>query len=177
MCNFLSAIYTRTGDLLTRPDLTDSHSDLLDIFNLREDGEFIQNCAKLELKPPEPSGADITDVSTWTFRIDEREAPQWMDVERAGRLMRDNAASMIITDKRKTLWEGAWVICGEGSVSGVRGVTRIIRLQDSAQVGNVWDSAQVGDVGDSAQVGNVWGSARVGIIGPKATVAGKIGPR
>jgi len=32
MCHFLSALVTRTGEVLTLPEYTDSHEDLVDHF-------------------------------------------------------------------------------------------------------------------------------------------------
>jgi hypothetical protein len=163
MCHFFSALYMRNGDLLARPDLTDSHADLLEIFGIKEDGEFTQHYAKLELTPPE-NGDGIEDVANWKFTVDERKAPDWMDVERAERLMRERAARMIVTDKRKVAWDGAWVLCGSGGFETVKGVARIVRMYGTSQVGEMYDTSQVVAMCDASQVVAMCDASKVGAM-------------
>lgn len=58
MCNFLSAVVLRNGDVLTHPML-DSHSDLVRYYKLPDTRVYHQHFAKVELTP-----VDWLDVST-----------------------------------------------------------------------------------------------------------------
>src|SRR5574343_276120 len=73
MCNFLSAIVKKNGDVLWHPNL-DSHSDLIIYHKLRDD-RFRNNFAKVELTP----GDNPLDPTTWQWKIDEPTRPEWMD--------------------------------------------------------------------------------------------------
>ena len=73
MCNFLSAIVLRNGDVLTHPML-DSHSDLVAYYALPDTTAHHQHFAKVELTP-----VDWLDPTTWRFRLDEETAPSWWE--------------------------------------------------------------------------------------------------
>jgi hypothetical protein len=186
MCEFLSVLVVRNGDVRHHPML-DSHSDLIAYFNLPDDRPYHQHFAKAELTP-----RDWLDPDTWTWRIDEETRPSWLDDVEAGaeKKTRAIARRMILTDVTripKLIVDGCWIVGGKAVVRDVRG-GRIIRVQDtarletlrgsaqvtdvggSAQVTDVGDSAQVTDVGDSAQVTDVWGSAQVTDVGDSARV-------
>ncbi len=59
MCNFLSALGLRNGDVLTHPML-DSHSDLVRYFKLHDNTAYLDRFAKVELTPR--GSATITNV-------------------------------------------------------------------------------------------------------------------
>jgi len=158
MCQFLSVLILRNGDVLHHPML-DSHADLVAYFKL-PDTQVHQHFAKAELTPK-----DWLDPSTWAWRIDEESRPGWLDdvEQQAEAKARVIAARMIITEAvipPRLIVEGCWIVGGNGIVRDVRG-GRILRVQDSAQVRGVWGSAQVHGVRDSAQVRGVWDSAQV----------------
>lgn len=69
MCNFLSALVLKNGDVLTHPML-DSHSDLVRWFKI-PDAQAHQHFAKVELTPT----TDWLDPQTWAFRLDEATVP------------------------------------------------------------------------------------------------------
>lgn len=71
MCQFLSAVILRNGDVLTHPML-DSHTDLIRYYKLPDTTAYHQHFAKVELTP-----VDWMDPATWTFRLDEDTAPSW----------------------------------------------------------------------------------------------------
>jgi hypothetical protein len=75
VCNFLSAIVLKNGDVLHSP-LLDSHSELVTLFKLPDTSAHHQHFAKVELTPP--AGWDgWADVSKWDFRLDEPTQPGW----------------------------------------------------------------------------------------------------
>ena len=184
MCNFLSVIVLKNGDVLHHPML-DSHSDLVAYFNLPDTSAHHQHFAKAELVPQ-----DWLDPDTWAWQIDEPTRPGWLDDVDGSAEARTRAIArkMILTEHTpipRLIVDGCWIVGGKGVVRDVRG-GRIIRVQDSGQVGEVRDSGrvgvvrgsgQVGVVRDSGRVGVVWGSGQVGVVGSDAIVNGTKGPR
>ena len=75
MCQFLSAIVLKNGDVLHSP-LLDSHSDLVTLFGLPDTHLHHQHFAKVELAPP-ADWIGWEDLSKWTFRLDEGTVPGW----------------------------------------------------------------------------------------------------
>lgn len=155
ICNFLSVLVLKNGDVLHHPML-DSHADLIAYFNLPDTSAHHQHFAKAELTPK-----DWLEPDTWLWRIDEETRPGWLDdVEaQAEKKTRSLVRRMILTDNSKLpklIVDGCWIVGGKAMIRDVRG-GRIVRVQDSAQVS---------DVGDSARVSDVWGSAQVSGVGP-----------
>ena len=97
MCNFLSAIFTRSGKLICEPLYTDSHSELLEWAGIeeRETTAPVQQFVRLELLPPSKA-ADWLEVENWESRIDDHEIPEWFD--RAKRFDAFEQMREIITD-------------------------------------------------------------------------------
>ena len=125
MCNFLSAIVLRNGDVLSHPML-DSHSDLVQHFKLPDTRQHHQHFAKVELTPT----GDWLDVSLWNFRLDEETVPGWWaDVAvQAEATLRARADKMILkTGEHSLLVDGCWVIGGDAVVRDVR-AARIARV-------------------------------------------------
>ena len=146
MCQFLSAIVLKNGDVLTHPML-DSHSDLVTYYRLPDTTAYHQHFAKVELTP-----VDWMDPATWRFRLDEDTAPGWWaDVaERVEATLRARADKMILrTGETRLIVEGCWIVGGDAVVCDVR-AGRLLRVADSAQIHGVWDSAQIHDVGYGA---------------------------
>ena len=159
MCNFLSAIVLKNGDVLTHPML-DSHSDLVTYFQLPDTTAHHQHFAKVELTP-----TDWLDASTWRFRLDEATAPGWWDDVKtsAESTLRARAQAMVITGGEKQLIvDGCWIVGGDAVVRDVR-AGRILGVWGSAQIHGVWDSAQIHDVRGSAQIHGVWDSAQLDV--------------
>ena len=113
MCEFLSAIYTRTGAFYCIPEETNSHSDIIKKFQLRE-GANSENFVRLELTPQA-----WADVSTWRFKLDEKNAPSWWDEKKedAESAIRAKAQSHII-DKPVDECANRFVILVEGGKIG-----------------------------------------------------------
>jgi len=166
MCNFLSALVLRNGDVLTHPML-DSHSDLVRYFKLPDTTAYITRFAKVELVP-----VDWADAATWTWRVDEAEPPMWLEevAEKAEAALRARAAKMILKDGAHDLIvDGCWIVAGTATVRDVR-AGRIVRVQDSATISGVRGSATISgvrgsatisDVRDSATISDVWDSAQL----------------
>jgi len=124
MCNFLSAVVLRNGDVLTHP-LLDSHSDLVRYYQLPDVTAYHQHFAKVELTP-----VDWLDVATWRFRLDEETEPSWWTDVATGveATLRERAARMILASGRKDLvLEGCWILAGDAVIEDFRG-GRVVRM-------------------------------------------------
>ena len=153
MCQFLSAIVLKNGDVLHHPML-DSHADLVMYFKLPDTNAYIQHFAKVELRP-----VDWMDVSTWKWIVDEPTKPKWWTeiAATAEATLRAIAARMILRDGEHALiLDGCWIVGGKAKIRDIRS-GRIVRVQDSATLSDVRGSAQVSNVGGSAQVSHVGG--------------------
>ena len=168
MCNFMSVLVLKDGSVRHHPML-DSHSDLVRYFKLPDTDAFVHHFAKAELTPT----TDWTDASTWAWRIDEDVRPVWLtdDVEHAAEAAaRAIAQRMVLKDVDHTLIvDGCWIVAGRSKIRDVRS-GRIVRVQDSASIRNVWGSASISNVQDSASIRDVWGSASISNVEGSASI-------
>jgi hypothetical protein len=168
MCNFLSAIVLRNGDVLSAPELTDAHSELIEYFGLAEvSNSECSHFAKVEFTP---SGA-LWEADKYALSVDEPTAPIWWDEVKDGveSKLRSQIERMIVRDHRRLLLGGCWIVCGEANVGNAKNGT-LKAVSDSARVGSVSGSARVDSVSGSARVGSVLDSARVGSVSGSARV-------
>ena len=155
MCNFLSALVLRNGDVLHHPML-DSHSDLVRHFEVPDTREHHQHFAKVELTPV----GDWLDVSLWEFRLDEETAPGWWgDVKGSAEArLRSIAEQMILkTGEHSLLIDGCWVIGGDAVVRDVR----------AARIAGVWGGTITNVWGGT--ITNVWGGTITNVSGGTIT--------
>jgi hypothetical protein len=169
MCNFLSVLILKNGDVLHHPML-DSHSDLVTYFKLPDTDVYIQHFAKAELVPD-----NWLDVATWHWRLDEETRPRWLTkaLERGAEdQTRRIAGRMLWVDgEHHLVVDGCWIVGGTAIVCDVR-AGRIVRVQDSAQIRGVEGSAQIHCVRDSAQIHGVRGSAQIHGVWGSAQIHG-----
>lgn len=158
MCNFLSAIVLRSGEILCDPEHTDSHEDLVAAHNLRDNGHG--GFVRIEFIPV---NEQFTDVSSYKLVLDEPDRPEWFDdalEERILESLRDRVRRMIVDDERTMLLGGCWIL----------GPNAIVKMVLSARIYCMLGSAKIGNVGGSAKIGNVRDNAQIGEKGPNATV-------
>jgi hypothetical protein len=179
MCNFLSAVVLRNGDVLTHPML-DSHSELIQRFKLPDTHAYHQHFAKVELTPV----GDWLDVSAWKFRLDEETAPGWWaDVaESVEAELRRRADKMILRDgEHRLIVDGCWIVGGDAKVRDVRS-GRIVRVSGGSitdvRGGSITDvsggsitdvsGGSITDVSGGSITG-VWGGSITGVSGGSIT--------
>jgi hypothetical protein len=115
MCKFFSAIGMKNGDILYKDGL-DSHSDLIDFFDLPDDREC-RHFVKLEFYPKAGMEHDIEEYS---FRIDEETAPIWTeDVVKSFEMKSRNAVSRMIVTNHARLISSESIIIGPGARIGM----------------------------------------------------------
>ena len=166
MCNFLSALVTRTGEVLTLPEYTDSHEDLVEHFGLTDDG---QKFCRVEFTP-EAEQPEVVDG--YKFTIDERQAPSWFDDEMKEKVIAElkrRVTAMLVLDERRILLSGCYIVYEGAKVEKIKN-SRIIAICGSAQVKYICGSAQVKSIYGSAQVESICDSAKVEYICGSAQV-------
>src|SRR5271157_4049745 len=167
MCNFFSGIYQRDESILADPALTDSHADLITIHNLKDEDLFLRSWIKFEYTPdPEKN---ISDLDSWTLTVDETSTPDWVDLEKLREKCKAIVSRMIVTDSRKLLLGGCWIICGEAKVEEAKSC-KVISVCDSASIGSVWDSSSIRSVRGSASIGSVLDSASIWSVSGSASI-------
>ena len=74
MCNFMSAIVLPDGDVYCRPEVTDSHEDLICALGLEDSGG--EEFARVEFVPQDNN---YLDVDTYKLKLDQHIRPSWFD--------------------------------------------------------------------------------------------------
>ena len=143
MCQFLSAIVTRHGDVKCNP-LVDSHTDLLELFSIHENNAGTietQNFARVEFVPPAKDGKpNYFDFPNYVLRLDEMARPAWYDAdieEKARKELTKVLERMLITSERKIIAGGAHII-GEGAKIGKLISGRILAVHEKANLSGAY---------------------------------------
>ena len=145
MCNFLSAIVKQDGDIICRPESTDSHEDMIDFAGLVDDGRgaFV----RVEFLP----GDDLCDVNGYALTVDQRDTPEWWTGDMAARIaesLRDRVRRMIVTEERRILLGGCWIV-GDGASVGrvvdsqLRVCGGTIKVVRGGTINDVWDTSVI----------------------------------
>ena len=164
MCNFVSAIVLKNGDIICDPEHTDSHEDLIRVAGLRDDRVSMaaEAFCRVEFTPPDDFSG-IADLSKWTLRVDECSAPSWYDSELVREKMERRVQAMIIDGERDILLGGCHILVCGANVRCVKNA-RIAVMLDSSRVDVMLDSSRVGEMLDSSRVDVMLDSSRVGVM-------------
>jgi hypothetical protein len=110
MCNFLSAIVTRQGELFCNP-LTDAHEDLIELYQLKDNG--MNHFIRVEFSPEDHN--DLAKIECYKLEVDESSTPKWFDEELEAKVIRKLKSilkGIIIIEDRKILIDGAYIVSG-----------------------------------------------------------------
>jgi len=127
MCNFLSAIASRSGQVYCNP-MSDSHNDIIEGFNLC-DGKN-QQFTPVEFLP-----GDRLDLESYQFKFDA-ERPDWADddwVESIAEKLRQIVGAMTLTTPQTVLFGGAYIF-GPGSSAKKLINCRVIAISPKADL-------------------------------------------
>ena len=164
MCQFFSGIAFRNGDIHYNP-MTDSHEDLIFEKGLNDNAEL--NSVSRNWVRFEYTSEKLSDLSTYKLRIDESSVPSWCDDDFKNDLINKVIPiikSMILCDvEKKILIGGCWILTG-GSIIDRCVSSRIILMDKSSKVGEMWGSSNVGEMWESSKVGVMRGSSKVGVM-------------
>ena len=161
MCNFLSGLVLKNGDIITDPEHTDSHEDLIEARGLNDNNTHIQQFARFEFVPK--SVKDTGDVGTYKFSIDEDVCPAWFDEDMEANVverLKDRISHMIITDSRKLLLGGCWIFAGEAKIRSVKNA-RIASMHDSSRIEYMHGSSRIDRMYGSSRIDRMYGSSRI----------------
>ncbi len=151
MCNFLSAVVLKNGDILSHPTI-DSHSELVEYFKLPDTKAHIRHFVKVELTPN--IDESWLDSSLWEFRLDEETKPAWWTDEMSATAeadLRRRAQAMVINDDKTPLvLDGCWIVGTKGKIREVRS-GRVMRVCGGT-ISEVRGGTIVGPVGPYAKV-------------------------
>ena len=176
MCDFLSVIVLRSGDILHHPML-DSHTDIQRYFRKQphlthalRDEDRLERFARVEFTPTDETWFE---PEKWVLQIDEDITPKWWDEtmqnQTRKRLVHLVKTMTLVEGDHDLIVDGCWIVGGKAKVKDVRGgrimtvrdSAQITNVRGSAQITNVWGSAQITDVRDWAQITNVRDSAQI----------------
>ena len=160
MCNFLSAIVLKNGDIICRPDATDSHEDLIDFANIRDNRLSQDGFVRVEFLPPEHDTKDVFDVKNWTLKVDQASTPEWFNFESATSKLAARVERMFVLEDRPILLGGCWLLGKAAHVKKAKNA-RIYRMYDSSQVDKMLGSSKVGWMYDSSKVGEMFNSSQI----------------
>ena len=160
MCNFLSALVLKSGEVVCSPEHSDSHEDLIDAAELSDNGNG--GFARVEYLPRDR----YDKLDKYEFVVDEITKPDWFTEEvkqRTIEILKARVSRMIVSDKKKILLGGCYVLTDGADVGKIKN-SRILAACDSAKIGEVYGSAKIDRVCDSAKIGEVCGSAKIGEV-------------
>ena len=173
MCNFKSAIVLKNGDLLHN-DFADSHEDLIDLFNLKDDGK--DNFVRVEFTTTERK--DI--IENYKLNIDETSVPEWFEEfrERITDQLRDIVNNMIIREDHKIII-GRCIILAPGvtidkiqhcvilemrensTVNTMRENSTVNTMRENSTVKTMWENSTVKTMWENSTVNTMWGNSTV----------------
>jgi len=153
MCNFLSGIILKNGDVITNP-LVNSHEDIIEDAGLSGKDNHIRYFARFEFTPFE---REYHNLDKYTLRIDEESSPDWLTdefkekIERHCRLMLSN---IVLTGKcKKKLIAGRSVILSNFDGKNTNFKNCQIIYIDNSTTGDIAKST-TGDI-DNSTTGNI----------------------
>jgi hypothetical protein len=167
MCKFFSAIVSRSGELYFNK-LTTSHEDIIDEFLLK-DNSLVENICRVEFYPDEEK--DVFYPDKYKLHIDEQNTPDWFDVEKQATVsnqLRDIITNMIISDNRKILIGGAYILINAKveklkncMVFFMSGTSSVGRMCDTSSVGRMYGTSSVGEMYDTSSVGRMYDTSSI----------------
>lgn len=194
MCNFLSALVTRQGELLCNPFLN-SHEDLIDYFKVN-DKTLSENFVRIEYRPrfslkkqEGENALNYFDIDKYVLKVDETNIPEWF-LEYKPRIIEElqqKLSNMIIDEVvDKPLCNGVYMV-RNSHISWIR-YAKIITLEDSkvdslglnsivermsghSKICRISDNGAVGVMRDQSHVEILRHSAHIEVMTDQSTVS------
>jgi hypothetical protein len=175
----------RNGDILCHPDLTDSHEDLIQKYNIRDRYNQLGKFCRIEYIPTDLN--KITDFSTWEFIVDEKIKPDWLDEERIKSSLNERVKRMFIDDERKFLLGSCWILLsnahvekvknacikymlGESRVLAMHGSSSVEYMRDSSSVFAMHDFSRIKYMRDSSSIGHMYDLSSIGYMRDSSSI-------
>jgi hypothetical protein len=171
MCNFLSGIVLKNGDVITS-EYTDSH-DLIAEANGLKERSFPKDMGWIKV---EYTSDNLLDINTYELRVDETDTPAWFDDamrESVAAKMHRIAQKCILTEGEiPILLGGKWVLGGTANVKravcvnihSLWGNSRVGELRENSRVGELRENSRVGVLRENSRVGELRENSQVGVL-------------
>ena len=164
MCQFLSAIIMKSGDILCDPEHTDSHEDLILANNLN-DGKtsfFHQSFCRVEFLPP-PNFKNIANLDKWKLKLNENERPQWYKEDEIRRRMQNIVKRMFISGRRQMLLGGYHILLPRAKVDNVKN-SRIYMMYEDSYINGVFGSSRIDTMYGNSIVAAIYEDSQIKIM-------------
>ena len=160
MCQFLSCIVLRNGDLLWDP-YTDSHEELIGAYDLDDSKEpSINRFVRVEYKPGDFK--DYDNPKEYILKVDESQTPSWFEeVKEAveGKLQAIIKRIILKDVNKKCLLSGVYILTGKTEIKYLVN-TRIFMMSGTSKVGVMRGTSKVGEMWETSKVGVMWGTSK-----------------
>ena len=114
MCDFMSGLFLRNGDIFCATEYTDSHEVLKRAAGAGRasmvTGEF--EPVPWEYTPPDDLKL-AGDLSKWALKVDQDTTPAWWDAVKVREWCERRVEAMFIREPRGTLLGGCWICLGD----------------------------------------------------------------
>lgn len=166
MCQFLSALVTKDGQVLHASEYTDSHEVLVRYFGYAKNDQQLNDDRRLfvrvEFTPPGDLST-VVDIKKWRFLLDESVAPAWFNKsieDLVKTKLRNIVKKMLIGGDQDVILGGCYILHGKARISCFYG--GVVKLMSgSSQVNEMCNSSQVNKMCDSSQVNKMWDSSKI----------------
>jgi len=173
MSQFKSAIVlkgprNKGGFQLLMSPWTDSHSDLIAIHKLRDDGRL--RFARVEFSPASMATADKPE--TYALKIDEDRTPDWFSDEMRDAVaekMRTYIRSIIITEPVDLLIGGQFILATGAKINTSKNCI-IESMLANSMVNVMWDNSTVNAMRSNSTVNAMWNNSTVNEMLANSTV-------
>ena len=116
MCNFISGLFFRNGDIVSASEYTDSH-EILKRAAKAGRASLAGHLAEMEPVQWEYTPPDnlklAGDLSKWVLKVDQKTVPAWWDEKTVREWCERRVESMFIREERGTLLGGCWICLGK----------------------------------------------------------------
>ena len=164
MCNFLSAIVSRNGEIYCNP-LVDSHEDLIDLYHIKD--TLMRNIVRVEFRPE--TACDLIDVSKYVLIVDEKETPEWFEEHRERVLLHlTSIINNLIIKKDRTILVGGVYILLNCKIQKVQHC-RILAMENSV-VNVMRENSVVKEMWGNSVVNEMGGNSVVNVMGENSVV-------
>ena len=147
MCNFKSAIVMKNGDIIHH-HLTQSHEDLIDLMNIKDNGN--DGFVRVEYTS---KSDELHKIGTYELKVDEETTPEWFENfrKKTEKFLKSYVESHIITDTRKLLIGETYILAGSANIINVKDC-RIESLWENSSVGELRENSSVGELRENSKV-------------------------
>jgi len=185
MCQFLSAVVSKNGEVYCNPFI-DSHEEIMQYFNLRDDtSQFINNIVRVEFTPKDD---DYFDVENYQLRVGENSIPDWWAeqeisvrqhlIDRIKRMVVDKAENKVLCGgvyfvrDSKILWtkQVRMLTKKNSTVNEMWGNSTVNKMWGNSTVNKMRENSTVNEMRGNSTVNKMWGNSTVNEMWENSTV-------